>query len=334
MIKIKNKKKKKIIAAKHDSAWKDVIDVYFCEFMEFFYPALAKLIDWSVRHEFLDKELQAILPKAMHGKRFVDKLVKVKLLNGDEQWLQIHIEIQGAGKKDFNQRLYIYHYRLYDCYRRPTITLVILTDGQASWRPTAYREEVVGMEVVTFRFLSTKLLDYREKKQELEQTSNPFGLVVLACLAVLDARKDSKSLFEYKSRFTRQLYNRGLKGNDIWNLYKFIDWVITLPKLLEIRYNEFIHELEEEYNMAYITTAERIGIERGMQQGMQQGRLEGLKEGELKGEYTFLLRLLEHKFGEVPTEYHQHLMQADTDVLLAWGKRVLNAGCIEDVFNG
>ncbi|RDH39805.1 MAG: hypothetical protein CFE62_007115, partial [Candidatus Aquirickettsiella gammari] len=60
--------------ANHDSAWKDILDAYFKEFMEFFYPDIAKKIDWLADYETLDKELQAITTEAIIGKRFVDKL--------------------------------------------------------------------------------------------------------------------------------------------------------------------------------------------------------------------------------------------------------------------
>jgi Domain of unknown function (DUF4351) len=79
--------------------------------------------------------------------------------------------------------------------------------------------------------------------------------------------------------------------------------------------------LEEENNVAYITTAERIGMEKGM----QQGRLEG--------EYIIILNLLQHKFGEVPAKYRKRLMEADADTLLAWSKHILDAKYLQDIFD-
>jgi hypothetical protein len=310
-------KQEKIPSTNRDSAWKDILDVYFREFMEFFYPKLAKLIDWSAGYEILDKELQMITTESMIGKRFVDKLIKVTLFNDGERWLQIHIEVQGESESNFGQRMFRYYYRLYDRYDKPIISLAILTDDNASWRPRSYRQEVVGMEVLTFHFLSTKLLDYRNKIEELEQTTNPFGTVVLVCLAALNARKDSEKRFEYKVSLTKRLYDRGLKRDDVWNLYKFIDWVITLPESLEIRYNEHIHKLEEELNMPYITSAERIGMEKG----------------KLEGNYIMILRLLRHKFREVPEKYSQCLAQADAETLEVLAVRVLDATCLEEVFS-
>ena len=53
-----------------DSAWKDVLSVWFPEFMVFFYPELAAKIDWSAGYESLDKELQTITTQAMLGNAF------------------------------------------------------------------------------------------------------------------------------------------------------------------------------------------------------------------------------------------------------------------------
>lgn len=66
--------------------------------MAFFYPELYAQIDWSAGYETLDKELQAITTQSMLGKRFVDKLIKVKSLKGTELWVLLHIEVQGEKK--------------------------------------------------------------------------------------------------------------------------------------------------------------------------------------------------------------------------------------------
>jgi hypothetical protein len=59
-------------------------------------------------YEFLDKELQRITRDATLGRRYADKLVKVYLKTGEEQWVLIHIEIQGKHETKFNQRMYMY----------------------------------------------------------------------------------------------------------------------------------------------------------------------------------------------------------------------------------
>ncbi len=50
-----------------------------------------------------------------------------------------------------------------------------------------------------------------------------------------------------------------------------------LPKELEMNYNETVQKLEGERNVRYVTSAERIGIEKGLQQGMQRGIEQGMQ---------------------------------------------------------
>jgi hypothetical protein len=258
-----------------DNAWKDILNIWFPEFMAFFYPHLAKEIDWSAGYESLDKELQAITSQSMLGDRFVDKLVKVKLRQGSELWILLHTEIQGQKETTFEKRLFEYYYRLHDRYNVPIVTLVILTDNHLHWRPSAYKVNILGLEVLSFRFSSVKLLDYRNKQEILEQTTNPFGIIVQTQLAALKTKKDIDARLTVKLSLTRKLYQRGLNRDTILSLYKFIDWILTLPKDLAIRYNDYIHQIEEEHAVAYITTAERIGLEKGYAQGLQQGIQQG-----------------------------------------------------------
>ena len=69
---------------------------------------------------FLDQELRAVVQDAELGKRFVDKLVRVNVLNGDEKWIYIHVEVQGTKQAEFAKRIFVYNYRIFDligaCY--------------------------------------------------------------------------------------------------------------------------------------------------------------------------------------------------------------------------
>ena len=78
----------------NDSPWKEILEAYFAQAMQFFFPQTAALINWERPHEFLDKEFQQIARNAEQGRRYADKLVKVWQIQGEEIWLLIHVEIQ------------------------------------------------------------------------------------------------------------------------------------------------------------------------------------------------------------------------------------------------
>lgn len=100
--------------SEQDTAWKEVLDTYFKDFVEYCIPHLNSLIDWDKPYDSLDKELQAITKGTESGKRLLDKLFKVYLKNGDEQWILIHLEVQGRRDLTFPKRMFIYSYRIYD----------------------------------------------------------------------------------------------------------------------------------------------------------------------------------------------------------------------------
>ena len=256
-----------------DSAWKDILDAHFEEFMCFFYPQFAKKIDWSKGYESLDNELRSITPEATIGDKRVDKLMRVYSCDTNtEQLVLLHLEIEGQARENFPQRLFEYYYRLYDKHKQPIITIAILTDNNSSWRPHTFEAQLWGETILSFHFKTTKLLDYHAKQDILENTDNLFGIVVLAHLAAQRTRKDVEQRLTYKFQLTRRLYERGLDRKRIFNLYMFIDWVLTLPEDLEIRYNEQIHQLEREKTMTYITSAERIGMKKGYEQAMAENK--------------------------------------------------------------
>jgi len=105
-----------------DSPWKDILELYFEAFVQFFFRQLHKLIDWSRGYEFMDKELQKVLKDAKTKQRFTDKLAKVWLLNGKTTVLYIHVEVQGQYDEDFAERMFIYNYRLFDRYNTSVVS--------------------------------------------------------------------------------------------------------------------------------------------------------------------------------------------------------------------
>ncbi|MBC6420054.1 MAG: Yae1 family protein, partial [Prochloron sp. SP5CPC1] len=231
---------------------------------------------------FLDKELQKIVRDAQLGRRYVDKLVKVWLKNGDEQWVLIHLEVQGDPEPNFEGRIYEYHSRLFLSYNCPIATFVILGDERPTWKPQEYRNEIWGCKI-SFQFPIVKLLDYNERWEELENSTNPFATVVMAHLKAKQTRKNVSQRRQWKLFITKRLYEKGYQRQDIINLFHFIDWVMRLPEDLEESFLEDIDEYEEDQRMPYINSAERRGIRKGLEQGRQEGREEGRQEGLQKG---------------------------------------------------
>jgi hypothetical protein len=261
----------------YDSAWKEVIEKYFKEFLAFFFPDAYSDIDFSKGYEFLDKELNKIFKRSKQKKRYVDKLVKVSLKDGLEQWLLIHIEVQGYEEKDFEKRLYVYNYRLFDRHNKEVVTLVILTDEDESYLPEAYQVKRWGFEHY-FAFPVVKLICYRDKI-DLDKASNPFEIITFAHLKTLETKNNFNERLFWKITLVKLLYQKGYSKQDILDLYYFIDWIMELPEDLSEQFNDEIINFEEDSRMRHVTTAERIGIKKGIELGMEQGIEKGIERG-------------------------------------------------------
>jgi hypothetical protein len=156
----------------YDSPWKEALERYLPDFLALLFPQAHAGIDWSQGYEFLDKELQQVVRDAQLGRRLADKLVRVVDTAGQEDWLLIHLEVQGDPDAALAERLFVYNYRIFDRHRRPVISLAVLADERADWRPGQFGWRRWGC-AVGIRFPSVKLLDYRARWAELEASANP-----------------------------------------------------------------------------------------------------------------------------------------------------------------
>jgi len=266
------------MATEYDSPWKDVLEIYFEPFMAFFFPEAYAEIDWTQGYEFLDKELAQVVRDAELGRRRVDKLVRVTLRNGDVGLVLIHVEVQSQWEAAFNERMYIYNYRLFDRYHKPVASLAVLGDEQPHWRPDRYEYELLGCRA-GLHFLVVKLLDYGADWPALEANDNPFATVVMAHLKALETRNDDQSRYRWKLALVKRLYERHYSRREVLELFRFIDWVMSLPEGLELQFVQDVIAFEGEQQMQYVTSVERFGIEKGRQEGRQEGLVEGIEVG-------------------------------------------------------
>ena len=258
--------------ADYDSPWKKALEVYFKEFIDFFFREMAADVDWSREHVFLDKELQQVAREAALGRRYVDKLVRVYRKNGHEEWVLAHIEVQGQPDIDFPKRMYTYNYRIFDRFDRKVASLAILADESPTWKPDHYSYELWGSKAGLW-FPSVKLLEYKGKWEELEESTNPFASVVMAHLKAVETAGDNEKRYRWKVYLIKRLYRLGYEKQDVIQLFDFIDWVMALPEELEEELWAEVQKIEEERKMEYVSSVERIGIRKGMQQGMQEEAL-------------------------------------------------------------
>lgn len=315
--------------ADQDSPWKEIIEQFFRLFLAFFFPVIHDDIDWSKKYEFLDKELAEITFDSEIGERHADKLVKVFIKKGKssvEQWLLIHVEVQGYYDKNFSQRMYIYNHRIYERYNRDVTSVAILTDNRRNFRPNRFVRGRVNWGCINdFQFPSVKLLDFQDQWEKLEADPNPFAVVVMAQLRFLQLRKKQRAMLNSKIQLVKMLYARGYNRQEVIRLFRFIDWLIRLPRELEDTFWTEVKK-EREVTMPYITSVERAAIERGLAQGLAQGREEGREEGSAH----FAVRMLKSRFGSLSPEIEQAVSRLSFAQLEALSDVIFNFKDITD----
>jgi hypothetical protein len=302
----------------YDSPWKEALECYFEAFMAFFFPQAHIDIDWTRGYEFLDTELQQVVREAEIGRRWVDKLVKVWRRDGDEAWVLVHVEVQSQVDTTFAKRMYVYNYRLFDRYDRWVVSLAVLGDEQTKWRPESYGYTLWGCQA-GLRFPVVKLVDYETRWEALEESRNPFAVMVMAHLKAQATRRDPEERLQWKILVVKGLYERGYRREEILELFRFVDWLLALPKELERGFKEALTQYEEAQKMPYITSIERLGIEQGIQQGILQNAREDV------------LDILETRFAGIPQSVVEAVNRIENPAILKiLLKRAIIVGSLEE----
>ena len=255
-----------------DTLWKGILEDLFDDFLRFIYPNADDIFDMERGFDFLDKELEDLFPQTDEENiRYVDKLVRVWLKDGSEEWILFHIEVQGASVRTFAERMYIYNYRLRDKFNRKITAWAILVDRNKKFLPTQFKESYLGT-TLTYEFNMLKIINQDE--EALRKMDNPFAIVILTVLLALKkTKKNELELIDLKMDLVKELMKRNIEKKKIRALMNFLQYYV--------RFNEentliFEKKLEQFKGKTY-----PMGIE---QQLLHQAETKGEKRGEKRGE--------------------------------------------------
>jgi hypothetical protein len=306
------------LTANYDESWKEALTEYFDSFLAFFFAEIYQQIDWTKTPQSLDKELQQITASSDTDKCIADKLYQVWLLNEQEIWILIHVEVQSQYDVEFSRRMYIYNYRAFDLYHKPVISLAILGDERKKWRPNSFSYGFAGSEV-TIKFSIVKLLDYESRWAELESSLNPFAMIVMAHLKTKATTGNPEQREVWKWSLIRGLYDRGLTREKIIKLFQIIDRMMTLPNPLQESLDLKIQQFEEQRTMPLLSNMELRGMERGKEIGaLQKAR-------------DYIKTVLKVRFGEVSFGIDSSLEQvSDLSVLDEFLKLAVTVDSLEN----
>ena len=128
---------------------------------------------------------------------------------------------------------------------------------------------------------------------------------------MMETKQDKPTRKIWKMRLVRQLYESGYNQSDVLNLFRFLDWLLKLPKALESEFWQELRIYEEERSMPYVTSVERIGIE--------------------KGERSLISRQLNRKLNVLPIALQSQIDRLSLPQLENLGEALLDFGTIVDL---
>jgi hypothetical protein len=223
----------------------------------------------------------------------------------------VHIDVQGSVDRSFAERVFVYNYRIYDRYRRPVASLVLLADGNRRWKPNGFDYKLFGC-ATGIRFPVAKLSDYAGRLDELLEHPNVFALVTAAHILTQQTKGRDVERHEAKWLLARKLFQRDFNRQRIIDLFNIIDWMMRIPEPLQLQLMRDIGELERSNDMPYISSFQRLGRKEGQQ--------------------DILRCQLEKRFGALPPAIQARLEKAKPEDMKAWAEAVLDAPTLDSVF--
>lgn len=281
-----------------DKAWKEALTLFFEDFVKLLFPHIYGEIDWKRGYTFLDKELVQIARGYAAGTRVADKLAQVHLKSGSKRKVLAHIEIEGKGGRKFDERMYVYNYRIFDKEFSRVVSLAIVISANPRTPLGKFEMALWGCRTL-FEYPVIHLRDLIRRLEELERSDNPFAIVILAQLKVIEAGNDNTRKFAAKRQLVRRLYQSGLSRQQRADLFRIIDWLIVVPEEGEEQIRQEIYEFEEGEKTVLVTSWEMLA----KREGLQEGRA------------SLVLEMLAFRFGKLSLRVQDQISRLSFDEL-------------------
>jgi hypothetical protein len=278
----------------NDQLFKDVLQAFFREFVELFYPDVAAELDFT-RVRFLDKETFTDLPDG--ARRTADLVAEVYTRSGQPELLLFHTEVEASHRTEFRRRMFEYFAMLWLRYRLPIFPVAIfLSPGVGGITEETFEQRLFGRAVLTFRYNAIGLPDL--SADDYLATANPLGP---ALSALMRPGGTGKAM-----RWAISLRAAGASGIDEARqalLMYILEQHLPLNAAEQDEFREIVKEPEYMETTRPLTFFERDamakGREEGRAEGIEQGVEQGVQEGLLQGQRNALRTLLRARFGEL-----------------------------------
>lgn len=257
---------------KHDQLYKELINTFFKEFIEAFFPDVYEHLDFQAIKPISEEVYTDVL---QGENRRLDIVVETKLRNTDVVII-VHIEPQSYVQREFHERMFRYFSLLYNKYRKPIVPIAVFSYKE-NWEKNRYTMEFPFFHVLTFHYLTLHL---RKKNwRDYIRSDNP---AAAALLSKMGYNEDEK--IEVKKEFLRMITRMELDPARQRLIYGFFETYLKLSKKEEDKLMEEIRNLPEaekilEIPISYEEKGKELGKEIGKEIGKKEVATEMLKKG-------------------------------------------------------
>ena len=219
--------------------------------------------------------------------------------------------------RDFPARMWAYFCGIFHKFQQRVISLAVLADDRANWRPSSYETELGGCSL-HFEFPTFKVIDLEDATGVFERTGNPFALLVAAHQVALATKGDSSSRYAQRFGLVRRLYRGGLDRRQLVDLFRLIEALTRLPEELELRFRQELATFERTEAMMTTESIPSFIEVKAKEEGRQEGRVEGMEQA--------ILDALEARFEALPEEIRSKLRGLTDPERLRQAHRLFQAG--------
>ena len=297
-------------------------------------PRVAAHIDWSTPFEPTHASMVGEGAEQHHG----DLSFKVKLIDGRDAFVWVLFEHQSRVHRWMALRLSgMVQDFLDDWHRRnpgsrylPAVLPVVLHHGPTPWRaPTSLLEltdlsEQARVDLAGHLLSLDFLLDDLRTVPDEAIDARPLGPLPRLILGIMKHYRSPQLLAFYLAH-----------AADVRDLFATEHGRLGL--FISIRYTEHVNpHLDRDTLIRHLAPLVGPGLEDTMLTFEQLLRKEefqkGLEKGVEKGQRELLLDQLTERFGALPAVVSQRVTRASLQDLRRWGRRILTAASLDDVF--
>lgn len=268
------------ISIPHDEAFKKLLETFYQEFIDLFFPELGDMLDYS-ETRFLMQEL--LVDIVGEEARELDLLLETRY-KGLDGYILIHLEPQSYKDHEFRDRMFIYFSRLFERYRKDhklIIPIAIFTSDEVREEQDTLEMSIPEHNILRFQFLKVEL-----RKQNWRRFIDSDNAVAAALLAKMGYT--TREAREVRREFLR-MFMKLRARLDQGRLALIMSLADLYFKPDRVQDEEILRELIDHYPeegeaiMELMPAWKRWGYEEGIAEGREKGQAEIIRKLLLNG---------------------------------------------------